>query len=219
MENDNHTFQLLTTEESLPRYSEDTPEQLIARKVYAEQVKRRLESLDTATMSFQGSGEVEVVLRIAGKNVRRYLPIKSLPGDLLAELAREYNVCAAKLPRSWNKEGGEWDEQRGCKTGGWDQDPAHPRYAEVAGELARLSRKLNYDKVLHGLDIDITDGRKVLWSADPEGPRDYETAIKKLSKLGLTDAAIERIAEAIDNLSLQVEEDDEEEWVKKTTQH
>src|SRR5688500_7213600 len=146
-----NSLNLLSPTEALPKYHDDTPEQTIAREVYAQQVRKRLESLDASSMSFQGTGEVELVIKIGGKPQKSVLPIKSIPADVLEEMSAEYQEVASKIPRSWNKDAGEWDDANGRHRGAWDQDPSHPKFAQTAIEIGRLTKKLTIDKILHGL--------------------------------------------------------------------
>lgn len=207
---------LLSPVESLPRYHDDDEHQIIARQVYDKQVRKRLESLDAANMSGQGTGEIELVLKIGGKAQKVALPIRSIPADTLIELSAEYQEVASRVPRSWNPNGGEWDADNQRHRGTWDQDPSHPKFAEIAMKINRLSKKLATDKVLYGLDIPLKDRTgQVVWSPDDDGPRDYDAAIEAFKRLKLSEEQISQIESAIDNLSFQVEIDDEEEFTKK----
>jgi hypothetical protein len=207
---------LLSPVEALPKYHDDDEHQIIARKVYDKQVRQRLESLDASSMSFQGTGEVELVIKIGGNHQKVALPIKSIPADVLGELSAPYQEVASKIPRSWNAEGGEWDADNQRHRGTWDQDPSHPKFAQVAMELSRLTKKLVLDKILHGLDIPLKDKHgNVVWDPDEEGIRHYDEAVKSLKRLKLTEEHMSQIEEAIDKLSAQIEMDDEEEFTKK----
>lgn len=207
---------LLSPIESLPRYHEDDEHQLIARQVYDKQVRQRLQSLDASCMSFQGSGEVELVIKIAGKPRKVSLPIKSIPSDLLTELSAEYQEAASRIPRSWNPDGGEWDAENQRHRGTWDQDPSNPKFSQVAMSINRLSKKLQIDKILHGLDIPLKDKHgTVVWDPDEDGIRNYDEAVKALKRLKLSEDQLTQIESAIDRLSYQIEIDDEEELTKK----
>lgn len=207
---------LLTPVESLPKYHDDDENMLIARQIYDKQVRQRLESLDASSMSFQGTGEVELVIKIGGKPQKVALPIKSIPADVLHELSSHYQEIASRIPRSWNPNGGEWDAENQRHRGTWDQDPSHPKFAQTAMEINRLSKKLTIDKILHGLDIPLKDKHgTVVWDPDEEGIRNYDEAVKSLKRLKLSEDQISQIETAIDNLSAQIEIDDEEEFTKK----
>lgn len=207
---------LLSPIESLPRYHEDDEHQLIARQVYDKQVRQRLESLDASSMSFQGTGEVELVIKIGGKPQKVALPIKSVPSDLLTELSAEYQEMASRIPRSWNPDGGEWDAENQRHRGTWDQDPSNPKFSQVAMNINRLSKKLQIDKILHGLDIPLKDKHgTVVWDPDEDGIRNYDEAVKALKRLKLSEDQLTQIESAIDRLSYQIEIDDEEELTKK----
>jgi hypothetical protein len=207
---------LLSPVESLPRYHDDDEHQIIARKVYDQQVRKRLESLDASSMSFQGTGEVEVVMKIGGNRQKVSLPIRSIPADKLVELSAEYQEVASRIPRSWNPNGGEWDADNQRHRGTWDQDPSHPKFSSVAMELNRLTRKLTLDKVLYGLDIPLKDNHgNVVWDPDDDGIGNYDEAITALKRLKLSEEQLTQIETAIDNLSTQIEIDDEEEFTKK----
>lgn len=212
------TNNVISPEESLPRYHEDTPEQLIARDVYAEHVKRRLESLDVSSMTFQGTDEVEVVLKIGGKPEIVLLPIKSIPAHVLSEISAEYNACAGKIPRKRFPDIGPWDEAKQGHVGGWDQDMQHPEYTKHVAEFTRLTEKLRVDKILHGLDIPLKDRRgNIVWDPndDVANKGSYNDAVEALKRLGLSEKQMNQIVAAIDKLSIQVEVDDEEELTKK----
>jgi hypothetical protein len=211
-----NTNNLLSPVESLPRYHDDDEHQLIARQVYDKQVRKRLESLDASSMSFQGTGEVDLVIRIGGKPQKVSLPIKSIPADVLAELSAEYQEVASAIPRSWNPNGGEWDADNQRHRGTWDQDPSHPKFAHVAMRINRFAKKLTIDKVLHGLDIPLKDTRgNIVWDDNEDGPRDYDEAVKALRRLKLSEDQLSQIEAAIDKLSFQIEMDDEEDFTKK----
>lgn len=218
MADNNQIKELLPPVDTYPRYHEDTEEQLISRKMYEHKVIKQLESLDASSMSFGGTGEVRIVIKIKGKPQECMLPIKSIPAHVLAKLSDAYQACASKIPRSWNPNAGEWDEAKQRFSGAWDQDPSHPRFSEVAMELTTLTRKLNIDKVLHGIDVPLKSIQgDVVWSNKEDGPRYPEQAIMALNHLGIREAEIEQIAQAIDDLSLKVETDDEEELLKNTS--
>lgn len=207
---------LLSPTEAMVKYSDDTPEQITARGFYDKQVRKRLESLDASSMSFQGTGEVEIVIKVNGKSELWVLPIKAIPSHVLSDISAEYNACAQKIPRKRFPDAGPWDEARKVHLGGWDQDMQHPQYAEKVAEFTRLTEKLRIDKILHGLDIPLKDRRgNVVWDPDDELGRDPKGAVEALKRLGLTDKQLEHIEKAIDDLSLQVEVDDEEEFTKK----
>lgn len=211
-----NSMNLLSPVESLPKYHDDDEHQIIARKVYDKQVRQRLESLDASSMSFQGTGEVELVIKIGGKLQKVALPIKSIPADVLNELSSHYQEVASKVPRSWNPDGGEWDAENQRHRGGWDQDPSHPKFAHVAMEINRSSKKLTIDKILYGLDIPLKDARgNVVWDSDEDGIRNYDEAVKSLKRLKLSEEQLSQIESAIDKLSFQIEIDDEEEFTKK----
>jgi len=210
---------ILSPTESLPRYDNDTPEQLVARQVYAEQVKKRLESLDASYMSFQGTGEVEVVIKVNGKAELYVLPIKAIPAHVLNEISAEYNACAGKIPRKRFSDIGPWDEAKKGHIGGWDQDMQHPQYTERVAEFTRLTQKLRIDKILHGLDIPLKDRRgNVVWDPNDELGRDYAGAVEALQRLRLSEKQLDQIQDAIDNLSIEVETEDEQDWAKKSSQ-
>src|SRR5687768_18391032 len=96
---ENNSLNLLSPTEALPKYHDDTPEQIIARQVYAQQVRRRLESLDASSMSFQGTGEAEIVVKVNGKAELWAWPIKPIPSHVLAEISAEYNACPQQIAR------------------------------------------------------------------------------------------------------------------------
>lgn len=203
--------------DALPRYHDDTPEQIIARQVCAKQVRQRLESLDASSMSFQGTGEVDLVIKIGGKPQKVSLPIKSIPADVLAELSAEYQEVASGIPRSWNPDGGEWDADNQRHRGTWDQDPSHPKFASVAMKINRLAKKLTIDKILHGIDIPLKDkSGNVVWDPDEDGVRNYDEAVKAIKRLKLSEDQLSQIETAIDKLSYQIEVDEEEEFTKKS---
>lgn len=213
---DNNSLNLLSPTDALPKYHDDTPEQIIARQVYDQQVRRRLESLDASSMSFQGTGEVEIVVKVNGKAELWELPIKAIPSHVLGEISAEYNASAQKIPRKRFPDIGPWDEARKGHIGGWDQDMQHPQYSERVAEFTRLTEKLKIDKILHGLDIPLKDRRgNVVWDPDDQLGRDYDGAIEALKRLKLTDKQLEHIEKAIDDLSLEVEVDNEDELTKK----
>lgn len=208
---------LLSPMESLPKYHDDDEHQLIARKVYDKQVRNRLESLDASSMSFQGNGEVVVMMRQGSNKLKPVsLPIKSIPADLLDELSSAYQETASKIPRSWNPDGGAWDTENQRHRGTWDQNPDHPRFANIALEIGRLTRKLRIDKILYGLDVPLKDTHgNVVWEPDENGVRNYDEAVKALSRLKFSEEQLTQIETAIDKLSIQVELDDEDEFIKK----
>lgn len=222
MADNNQIKELLPPVDTYPRYHEDNEHQIIAREVYKQQVVKQLESLDSldaSSMSLGATGELPVVIKINGEVQECLLPIKTIPGHVLLKLGAPYQACAATIPRSWNPSAGEWDESSGRYSGGWDQDPSHPRFTEVAMKLGVLTRDLNIDKVLHGIDIPLKNRQgEIVWSNKEDGPRDRDQAIKVLEQLGIRDTDIEKIATAIDDLSLKVEMDDEEEFLKKSLQ-
>lgn len=208
---------LLSPVDSLPRYHDDDENMIIARKIYDQQIRKRLESLDASSMSFQGTGEVELVIKIGGHAQKVSLPIKSIPADLLAELSGEYQDVASKIPRAWNPNGGEWDAENQRHRGTWDQDPSNPKFAQIAMNISRLAKRLTIDKVLHGIDIPLKDRHgAVVWDPDEDGPRNYDEAVKALKRLKLSEDQLTQIETAIDKLSLQIEMDDEEEFSKKS---
>ena len=211
-----NSLNLLSPTEALPKYHDDTPEQIIARQVYDQQVRRRLESLDASSMSFQGTGVIEIVIKVNGKAELCHLPIKAIPSHVLGEISAEYNASAQKIPRKRFPDAGPWDEARNGRIGGWDQDMQHPQYSEKVAEFTRLTEKLRIDKILHGLDIPLKDRRgNIVWDPDDELGRDYDGAIEALKRLKFTDKQLEYIEKAIEDLSLEVEVDDEEEFTKK----
>lgn len=212
--NSNH---LLTPMDSLPKYHEDDEHQVIARQVYDKQVRQRLESLDASSMSFQGTGTVDLVMKIGGRAQKVALPIKSIPADVLTELSSHYQKVASQIPRSWNANSGEWDADNQRHRGTWDQDPSHPKFALVAMEINQLSKKLVVDKILYGLDIPLKDKHgNVVWDSDEDGIRNYDEAVKALKRLKLSEEQMSQIEDAIDGLSAQVETEEEEDFTKKS---
>lgn len=211
-----NSFNLLSPDETLTKYHDDTPEQIVSRKIYEQQVRKRLGSLDASSMSFQGTGEVEIVIKVNGKAELWPLPIKAIPSHVLHDISAEYNACAQKIPRKRFPDVGPWDEAKKGHIGGWDQDMQHPQYSDKVAEFTRLTEKLRIDKILHGLDVPLKDRRgNVVWDPDDELGRDYDGAVEALKRLKFSDKQLEHIEKAIDDLSLQVEVDDEEELTKK----
>lgn len=200
--NSNH---LLSPMESLPKYHEDDDHQLIARRVYDQQVRKRLESLNTGFTDFQGTDEVVLKIRASGKIKEIVLPIKAIPSDLLAELTAPSQKVATRIPRK------RYDD------GGWDQDPEHPRFLDAVEAFTAASKKLRFDKILHSLDIPLKDADgNIVWDCDEDGTRNYDEAMKALKRLKLSEKHLVQIENAINRLSVESEFDDEEEFTKKS---
>lgn len=207
IEKENHTG-VLSPKDTLPIMAPDTDDQAIARKVYETHVRKKvLDSLDPSSMSFEGRGEVPIKLSMNGEVIDLSLPIKSIPAHRMFEISKAYQECAAHIPRKWNSESEEWD-----------QDQSHHDFPEIALKLMDLTRKLAYDKLLEGIDIPLKDKTgQVIWSNKDTGNRDREAAITVLEQMGIQESQVAAISDAIDNLSLEVQSDDEDAFTKKST--
>ena len=100
------TPDLPAPEDSLQTFMGDTPKKRMARKKAEMAVRARLESLDARTMSFNGKGTVPLTLMIDGEEVEKDLPIKTIPAYIMADISRDYQVCATSIPRRWNPDAG-----------------------------------------------------------------------------------------------------------------
>ena len=191
--------------DSLARYHEDTEHQIIARKVYDQQVRKRLESLSIGFTGFQGTDEVVLKIRVAGEIKEQVLPIKAIPSDVLANLLAPSQKIASKIPR------------KRYEDGSWDQAPDHPRFQESVDSFTSASKKLRLDKILHSLDIPLQDkDGNIVWDCDEDGTRNYDEAIKALKHLKLSEKHLVQIDKAIDKLSIGSDLDDEEDFSKKS---
>ncbi len=202
---------------TLPRMMDDDPDTEIARRIYQQQVKKRLTSLDLSDISFENTGEVEVRYVRNGETIEQVIPIKTIPEYELNRINEVVIKATLKIPKVWNPNIGDYNEETQRYAGGYDIAPNHPDYADRIADMRAAQRRAVYEKMLYGIDFPITMGKEVIWDSDPAGNRDMERAIVALQRTGITEEIVDKVVSAIDDLGVKSAVSNEADWEKKST--
>ena len=187
---------ILTEDSTLMTRMPDGPDDHLARGVYANQVKRVLTEFSPKRQSFTAKGKVTILMSWMddGDPVEEWveIPIRSIPEHTLDSISRKVKEIGANMPLRLNAETGEQESDR-----------SSPDFMPLAWKLSDAQRELTYLKLLEGLDITIRDENdQVVWRHGLGGTKDKANAIRVLTDvMGITQAQIEKIVDAIDELS------------------
>jgi hypothetical protein len=193
-----------TPEDSLTRMTGDNEELQYARAHHAYAVKQRLSKLDLGEISFFEPGTVEIKLMINGEPKTVNFSIKSISDDMMRKLSAPLLKMNAKIPTRYDPE-----------TKVRVHDETHPEYDEITSAFVEENRLFEFKKLLHGLDMKLEYGGRVLWNPYDEEEQDYRASIDRLNTIGIRTSDIKTIIQAIDKLSNKAIETDQEEFQKK----
>ena len=199
----------LSPEDTYAKMPMDTDEQLISREMYGREISRKvLDCLDPSQHSLQRHGTVEIDVWMNGEVVPYELRIKTIPAHIQERMNKKVRSLAMKMPVIWdaNAQDNVYDRR-------------HPQFESISNQMIELTQRQAYEKVLLGADLTLksVDGSSVVWHPQNVELRDIDAAIKSLDAMGITESQISSIATAIDNLSRQQTEAEEEEDLKKST--
>jgi hypothetical protein len=196
---------ILSPEDAQPTAFQDTPSQIVSRKVYGDQVKKRMKTLDARKQSAWRLGQSTIRLKEEDVWETYTIDIRSIPGGIMESIAKEYNSAVSSFPMKWNEE---------TKT--YDQDFWSPDAVELRANLIPVQNRLAMDKVLYGMMTEIKDENgNVVWDAGRGITQDKDSAIATIWAMGLTWDDIRIIANDIDDLMARIDKEDEESIEKK----
>lgn len=197
--------QLLSPEDAKPTAIQDTPSQIVSRKVYGDHVKKRIKTLDARKYSAYRIGSSTIELREDDVWETYTLDIRSIPGDIMDKIGKEYSDTVASFPMKLNPE-----------TGVHEQDFWAPQAIELRGKFVYVQNNYALDKVLYGTLIEIKDADGLLvWDAGRGITDNRQAAIDTLWAMGLTWDHIRIIANDIDKLMAKIEQEEQETIEKK----
>lgn len=209
---DERRHDILTEDAALMTIFPNSPDMHVAQGVYGGQVKRVLTELSGKRQRLYTKGTVDILFSGEDENgePEEYIvpvKIRSISEDVMDRISQDYQAIAAEMPYRYNAETGEYEADRDA-----------PEFMATARRLAEAQRELMYSKLVHGLDMTVTDeDDNVVWSAKPNGTKDKANTIRVLKDvMGITATAITKLVEAIDELSAGKAEADLESFEKKS---
>lgn len=217
--NPDNKVELITPEDTYPSHHglEDKIDGVhIVRKRAERKVQEAIEldCLDDAEMSFVDYGHIDLPLTIKGQRRLTRIRIRTIPHHKSEEYQKAYQKAFLSIKRTWNPHMNNADGSKG----GWDMDPNSEDFIEQQQRLITLNRELLYDKVLEGLNMVIKHKGSVIWDPNDDKLQNREAAVAWFQRMGIQKEQLEKISEAIDELSANAQATDDEEFIKNSTQ-
>jgi len=189
------TNSVISPEEALPRMRNDTPDQLLARQVYGQEVKQRIR-LNPKVQDFSSRDTIEIVFRQGGEWQACKIDVRSLTSEENNEILKRNLVEQVNVPRLWDEH-----------TQQYVRDEESPEFMEFIKANAIQMTNMLYDKLLTAFlgEIESTETDEVVWDSNDPACRNREAAIASLRALKFDSEQLREIGKKIDELSIETE--------------